>query len=397
MKILKILILLGIAELAMATPYKYELRKSDSHVIHIITLSPKDYETKFIKAHNQVFGRETVRRMAEREDADIAINGGFFEIGSEQDGMPSGVMMVDSRIFSSEPGAQDNLILSGGELSIESCVFNMSASLGDEKIRINKYNKFPKKNDVVLYTDTFGKATLTNYKNRREAAFDKDYKLIALYDHGNINIPLGGFVLSFPKSQNLSVDELKLIKIEPMLRGDKITSVVTGIPMLLSVGVVNPQISKQESAFYQKPHTRTALGLKKDGEIVLVVAEHFYKKDLNEVTAGEFRSAIQENKEAIIAEYKKKPNDLTLDELKEIIKSIYTNTSSDAAVGLTIPELANLMIDLGCDSAINLDGGGSSTLWIEGKIIGQTIGDKDEGLGKVIERPVSDAIIFKKR
>ena len=66
--------------------YSYECRKKNSHIIHIVTLKPQKYEITFVKAHDQVFGRETIDSMAKRIGADIAINAGFFEIGDSQDG-----------------------------------------------------------------------------------------------------------------------------------------------------------------------------------------------------------------------------------------------------------------------------------------------------------------------
>ena len=36
------------------------------------------------------------------------------------------------------------------------------------------------------------------------------------------------------------------------------------------------------------------------------------------------------------------------------------------ALGLTLPHLASMMKAVGCYNAINLDGGGSTTLWIKG-------------------------------
>jgi hypothetical protein len=39
------------------------------------------------------------------------------------------------------------------------------------------------------------------------------------------------------------------------------------------------------------------------------------------------------------------------------------------SIGMTYPELASLMGGLGCTHAINLDGGGSSTLWLDGYIM----------------------------
>lgn len=55
------------------------------------------------------------------------------------------------------------------------------------------------------------------------------------------------------------------------------------------------------------------------------------------------------------------------------------------------------MQDLGCEYAINLDGGGSSTLWINGNVVNNTFGDQDEAVGEKIERPVSDVIIFRNK
>jgi large repetitive protein len=39
-----------------------------------------------------------------------------------------------------------------------------------------------------------------------------------------------------------------------------------------------------------------------------------------------------------------------------------------ASLGMTFPELADYLIKLGCEEAMNLDGGGSSTLWVDGRV-----------------------------
>lgn len=70
---------------------------------------------------------------------------------------------------------------------------------------------------------------------------------------------------------------------------------------------------------------------------------------------------------------------------------------SNNAEGITLKELANFVLEQGCISAINLDGGGSSSLYIQGKYINNQIGDKDEASGLAVVRPVSDAIVFKKK
>lgn len=39
------------------------------------------------------------------------------------------------------------------------------------------------------------------------------------------------------------------------------------------------------------------------------------------------------------------------------------------SIGATLGELAEIMLDLGCVTALNFDGGGSTTLFYEGKIV----------------------------
>jgi exopolysaccharide biosynthesis protein len=50
--------------------------------------------------------------------------------------------------------------------------------------------------------------------------------------------------------------------------------------------------------------------------------------------------------------------------------------------GLTLPELARLMDDLGACTAVNLDGGGSSTMWVRDRVVNQP--------SDLIERPVAN-------
>lgn len=60
--------------------------------------------------------------------------------------------------------------------------------------------------------------------------------------------------------------------------------------------------------------------------------------------------------------------------------------------GMTMSELAQLMVDLGCVEALNLDGGGSSTMVIDGVVVNRPVGEIEEN-GKWV-RAVSDAILI---
>lgn len=71
---------------------------------------------------------------------------------------------------------------------------------------------------------------------------------------------------------------------------------------------------------------------------------------------------------------------------------VVSDGRTDENVGLSLLELAGLMKDLGCVTAYNLDGGGSSTIWFNGKVLNKptTFGDT------IAERKISDIVYISK-
>ena len=71
---------------------------------------------------------------------------------------------------------------------------------------------------------------------------------------------------------------------------------------------------------------------------------------------------------------------------------VVSDGRTDESVGLSLYDLALLMKDLGCTTAYNLDGGGSSTMWFNGRVLNRptTFGDK------IAERSVSDIVFISK-
>jgi exopolysaccharide biosynthesis protein len=61
---------------------------------------------------------------------------------------------------------------------------------------------------------------------------------------------------------------------------------------------------------------------------------------------------------------------------------------SEEAEGMNLFEVQKFLQDIGCVDAINLDGGGSTTMWVKGKGVVNSPSDKTG------ERPVSDALII---
>ena len=77
-----------------------------------------------------------------------------------------------------------------------------------------------------------------------------------------------------------------------------------------------------------------------------------------------------------------------------VLFAVVDGRQPQVSVGMSIPQLAQLMLQEGCVEALNLDGGGSSTCVLNGSVVNSTSGDPRrpwEGTG---ERGVSDAIVI---
>lgn len=68
----------------------------------------------------------------------------------------------------------------------------------------------------------------------------------------------------------------------------------------------------------------------------------------------------------------------------------------DWSIGVTLPALAEYMAGLGCDEAVNLDGGGSTELWLKGRILNRPCYGHERptatGLAVVRQEPRGNAI-----
>ena len=67
---------------------------------------------------------------------------------------------------------------------------------------------------------------------------------------------------------------------------------------------------------------------------------------------------------------------------RQLLYLVVADGRREGVPGLTLPELARLMDDLGACTAVNLDGGGSSAMWVRDRIVNQP--------SDLIERPVAN-------
>lgn len=124
--------------------------------------------------------------------------------------------------------------------------------------------------------------------------------------------------------------------------GMKDSNVMTSGPMLLIGGSPTPM--RDDRTFVTNRHNRTALGVKADGTTILLVAD------------GRFKHKAE---------------------------------------GLSLPELQRIMRWLGCTDAINLDGGGSTTMYVHDRPHDGVVNYPSDNRNYDHEgqRPVSNAIL----
>lgn len=374
----------------------YIKRIEHKHVIHVLTVDPKFFELKLAKAHNQVFGREVVPVIAKRLGATAAINAGFFEIGGNQDGQPSGTLIIDDQLYALTKRLHSLLLIDDSTVAVAQAhgivklTFPKGAPLTNVQV-----NRFAKKNETILYHHTWGHSSLTPY-DRHEILLDRHGKVIGISTHGDNLIPHKGWVLSFAKQTALPpVKTEQTVKID-MYFEDALNkqpqvihpeNAILGIPLLVLNHQLAPNQLNAKKTNHPLPQARTAVGIMPNGKVVLVVVEHRYMQPIRKITMEQVQEILIKHGYS-----KARMALMTAFEVRAIVERELTQQSN--VVGLTLRELAQFMLNLGVKDAINLDGGGSATMVVNNTVVNQTIGDEDEANALVALRPVSDALVI---
>jgi exopolysaccharide biosynthesis protein len=273
------------------------------------------------------FGRAPVTAIAKAYGAIAAINGSYFNLVNSE---PAGLLVMDGQIVSSTPFNRSVFgIRYDGTPFIDDAHVRASVLLeSGREVLIQRVNHQAKPGELTLYTPHWGHSTKTAIQPYRyEAAIDANGTVIEV-SNGDLPIPKGGYVVS---GQGASYHALSAA-LQPgtkalvytQLKGvwEGVRYAVGGGPTIVHQGKVHVT-AKQECvpgviACGRAP--RTAIGYNSYGETLMI----------------------------------------TVDGRKK-----------DHSVGCTLNELGRIMVELGALEAINLDGGGSSTMVVNGKAVNQ--------------------------
>ncbi len=321
----------------------------DRWVINILVLDPSRTRLVLGRADDKGVGTETTSSMARRHGALAAVNAGFFRTAGPYRGEPAGILLVAGKVLS-EPyqkrpglavtnkGGRTRLAVVDAEVRVEAVV---SKSV---RRRVAGVNRPRLDDELILFTPEFDRTTLTG-PDGAEAVVERGQAASVIDGKGAASIPSAGWVLS----GNGEAAAWVRANIKPGTRIELQTDVrltprpaftpefvIGGGPRLVRAG--KPVAAGPEAGgpgFVETRHPRTAVGVRADGRILLVTVD---------------------------------------------------GRQPERSVGMTIAELAALLLELGAVEAVNMDGGGSTTMVAGGRVVNSP----SDLTG---ERPVGDALL----
>ena len=317
-----------------------------------------------VHAMDAAIGTETTSSMAIRHGAFAAINAGFFRLDkSIFAGDAAGVLQIDGK-FLSEDINKRIAILIENKPKVTNVYFENLNLLGQifingKSSELTGINRERKQDDLLIFTPEFNRSTLTN-SNGVEVIVKNGKITQILNGTGSNLIPSNGYIISVSGKYREEILKLSRInrkvdffyhyakfndyltvnsdrKVIPLTVAEDITN---GVPQLIKNGKseITWEEEKSSKSFVETKHPRTAVAKLKDGKFLMVTVDG----------------------------------------------------RSEASGGIGLEDLAKILLELGATDAMNLDGGGSSTMFLDGKVVNHP-SDK-EG-----ERKVGDAILVTPR
>ncbi len=334
-------------------------------VINALRIDPSQARLDIVHAQDEAVGLETVGSVAERRGAIAAVNGGYFRMTGTFAGDSTGTLQIDGKLLS-EPDrgrAAVGLVRAGNttHLVMGHVSWHGSAEIEGRKRTIDGINRPRGKNEVVLFTPEFHQTTLTDSTGTELIV--RQGRVISVRDNaGSSRIPSDGYVLSTRGSAREWARSIR--------RGTR-AKIAIGLNPLDSdgtlVGLAKPANDSQENPWAK-------------AEDILGAGPKLVSRGRVDITAG---------REKMLASFATDRHPRTaIASLADgrILLVVVDGRQPTLSVGMSLDELARLLIDLDAVEAMNLDGGGSTTMVVQGKVVNHP----SDVTG---ERPVSDAIL----
>ncbi len=316
-------------------------------------------------ANAQVLGKESVRAMANRRTQRgdrrvlVAINGGFGVLGDMRGygGVLENLHIQEGELIT-QPTDTDACfgVTESGEFLSSPVQMNASLQIGTHTLQLGCINQ--RRLDgcqVTLYTPRLGASTRTNRRRGREVIlrglplpltpnYENPYRVESVSGDGNSLIPRDGAVLWM----------------NARLRDESTSQFKTGANGTLKLSLSPPEWNQVRHAIGGR------LRLVKNGEINETIVEMHNAEKRH--TPGKRTPVLNLSHE---------PRTALGYNVDTLFFVVADGRQPKYSTGLTLYELASILIELGATEAINLDGGSSSTFVVKDTVINKPSGQKE--------------------
>ncbi len=334
--------------------------------VHVVRFDRTDpaFEVRSVHAGQGALGLATLTDQIQQLPPGLgapvgAVNGDFYQRDRAYAGDPRGLQILDGDLVSAPVGGVAFWPDAAGQLHVTNVVSRLQVAWPDGTTTSFGVNQDRAPDALVLFTPAIGASTRTTGGREwvLEAASgaasailapgsDLQARVVEVRDADDTATEPGRFVLSagpqllktLPKPAVGSMLRISTATI-PALRD--VRTALSGGPVLVRDGkalkIEPPASGSYEFSSMTERHPRSAIGWD---------ARHFYLVEVD-------------------------------------------GRQEHLSVGMTLEELAEHMAGLGCTDAMNLDGGGSATLWCAGKIRNSPCDGR--------ERPIANALVVMRK
>ena len=315
---------LGRNGVVFASPASWDTQGAPRFWVMVI-LDPARFDIRPVFAPEGLYALAPLSSMT--TGAAAAVNGGYFSISGKERGAPIGAV-IERGVMVNPPYKGRTILGWNGKNQAAFGQMDWRAEVhfpGGGFMDVTGLNRTVKGDGVILFTRHFGECTPVFSGPVVEAVLDGDTCVEVRREGGN-PIPPGKRVLAVygtPARFAESVTPGDRVRIVQTVNGGdpywtSMTNAVQGGPFLVRKGVLSMETENLNDSIVNKRHPRSVIGLTEKGQWFFFV--------------GDGRNAVH-------------------------------------SVGFTLAETAEILKKNGVSYALNLDGGGSSTLYAGGRIM----------------------------